>query len=366
MRSRQRRRTHAMSRYTAVTEGVIDRCQRDYQAGCDLGLSIPGLSAIKAAVIATESLEADRLLRASPKVILDAPFEAMSDWSMATLAEMLFALAGSTRGIFSLPKEERDRLMDRAWAALEQALDSPTASPMLWYEDIYTDVAEEYRIKGNRRAIELLKRGLAFNLRHHEGNDADNFLRDLAETHLWLGELNRGLAILTALLHNDPSDIWTYNIIALTFGHFGLADLGLEVTQRGLEVIEATGDPEGLHHQFAESLERLHECKQRGKEAQVTPAVLADFRATLALDLAAVQHRPIAELCRDLIPDLDVVRVKSPPTMPNMPQSSPSPKSRPRRRSRPRELKLGRNDPCWCGSGKRYKHCHRRSDLDRK
>src|SRR5688572_24613704 len=22
----------------------------------------------------------------------------------------------------------------------------------------------------------------------------------------------------------------------------------------------------------------------------------------------------------------------------------------------------GRNDPCWCGSGKKYKHCHRKSD----
>jgi preprotein translocase subunit SecA len=24
--------------------------------------------------------------------------------------------------------------------------------------------------------------------------------------------------------------------------------------------------------------------------------------------------------------------------------------------------KLGRNDPCWCGSGKKYKHCHLRQD----
>ena len=23
-----------------------------------------------------------------------------------------------------------------------------------------------------------------------------------------------------------------------------------------------------------------------------------------------------------------------------------------------KEKKLGRNDPCWCGSGKKYKHCH--------
>jgi preprotein translocase subunit SecA len=23
---------------------------------------------------------------------------------------------------------------------------------------------------------------------------------------------------------------------------------------------------------------------------------------------------------------------------------------------------VGRNDPCWCGSGKKYKHCHMRTD----
>ena len=23
---------------------------------------------------------------------------------------------------------------------------------------------------------------------------------------------------------------------------------------------------------------------------------------------------------------------------------------------------IGRNDPCWCGSGKKYKHCHYRVD----
>lgn len=26
--------------------------------------------------------------------------------------------------------------------------------------------------------------------------------------------------------------------------------------------------------------------------------------------------------------------------------------------ARPREVELGRNDPCWCGSGKKYKRCH--------
>ena len=26
------------------------------------------------------------------------------------------------------------------------------------------------------------------------------------------------------------------------------------------------------------------------------------------------------------------------------------------------ELSLGRNEPCWCGSGKKYKHCHMKAD----
>jgi len=28
------------------------------------------------------------------------------------------------------------------------------------------------------------------------------------------------------------------------------------------------------------------------------------------------------------------------------------------------EQGLGRNDPCWCGSGKKYKHCHMRQDME--
>jgi preprotein translocase subunit SecA len=39
--------------------------------------------------------------------------------------------------------------------------------------------------------------------------------------------------------------------------------------------------------------------------------------------------------------------------------SAPPPVAQTVRRERP---KVGRNDPCWCGSGKKYKHCHFRSD----
>lgn len=353
------REPHAMSRYTCVTEGLIEKCQQDYLAGLDLGQSIPGLSATEAAVIVAESLDGDRLMDAPLDVLLMRPFGPMNDWSLAILAELLFAIADQARTMENIPKERVQEIRERAWAALEQALDSPTASPMLWYEDIYFEVAQEYWVKDDRRAVELMRRGLTHNLRYNGGNNADNFLRDLAETYLRLGELDQGLAMFAGLLCNDPADIWTYNVIALSFNHFGLADLGIEATRRGLELIEATGDPEGLQDQFVESLEGLRQSEKRGREAEVALNVLADFRAALALDFGAGRHQPVTELCRELVPDLDQVPVKDPPEMPDLPLPRVLDQGR---RPRWTGQRLGRNDPCWCGSGKKYKHCHMRSD----
>ena len=314
--------THALSRYTAVTEGVIEKCQEDFRAGRDLGRSIPGVDATKATLIAIQSLAADALVHAPPDVILVRPFGPLDDWSLAVLAEILFSIEDQMRGRITILKGQRRRVLERAWAALEQTLDSPTTSPLLWYEDIFFDVAQEYRVKGEQRAIELLKRGLAHNLHYNEGNNADSFLRDLAETHLWLGESDRGLGILTALLRNDPADIWTYNLVAITFDRFGLVDVGMEATRRGLDVLAATDDPEGLHDQLLRSLDDLRQSENRGREVDVDPSVLADFRAALALDLAAGLHRPLAALCRELIPDLDQVPVKRHPQAPDLPPSS--------------------------------------------
>jgi tetratricopeptide (TPR) repeat protein len=284
-----------------------------------MGRSIPGLEATKATIIAVESLAADALLHAPPEVILVRPFGSLDDWSLAVLAEILFSIAdqmGSGKGIL---KGQRRRVLDRAWAALEQALDSPTASPLLWYEEAFYDVAQEYRLRGKRRAIELMKRGLAHNLRHNQGSNADSFLRDLAETYLWVGELDQGLAILTLLLRNDPADIWTYNLAAITFDHFGLAKLGVKVARRGLEVLAVTGDPDDLHAQLLRSLDDLQRSEKSGREADVTQSVLADFHAALALDSDTGLHRPITQLCHELITDLDQVPVKELAQAPDLP-----------------------------------------------
>lgn len=193
-------------------------------------------------------------------------------------------------------------------------------SPLVWYEDVFFDVAQEYRLKGDPRAVDLIKRGLAHNLRYNSGNNADGLLRDLGETYLWVGALDEGLALFTAVLRNDPADIWTHNVIGVTFDRFGLAKLGIEATRRGLEVLDATGDPEELRDQLLDTLKGLEEGKHPDKEGSIEPSVLADFRSALALDLDAGEGRPIVELCHDLVPDLDQVPVKREPQPSDLPR----------------------------------------------
>jgi preprotein translocase subunit SecA len=71
---------------------------------------------------------------------------------------------------------------------------------------------------------------------------------------------------------------------------------------------------------------------------------LLDERTTPAPDYAAIEMPEILELRRTL----DGFAQRS---------EEHKPSAKP---------KLGRNDPCWCGSGKKYKYCHLRKDRERK
>jgi hypothetical protein len=310
---------HAYSRYAGVTEDVIHKLQQDYFAGRDLGRSIPDLDETQAAIIVAESLEADRAWTTLPELLVEGkPLEPTpNDWTRATLAELFFTVEDEARTQAN-KKAQRD-FRALAWAMLEDICKSPTASPMLWYEDIFFDVGQELRGRGEREALKFLKQALAHNLHHDGGSNAKFYLRDLAETCLWVDDLDAGLRILTGMLRNDPADVWTYNLMAITFDQFGLTEVGAEAAQRGLELVEATGDPEKLRDQLLDSLGDLRKSEQRGREAKVAPAVLAGLRAALALDFDAGEHRPIAELCSELVPDLDQVPVKRLPEKPDLP-----------------------------------------------
>jgi tetratricopeptide (TPR) repeat protein len=248
---------HASSKYWTVTDDLIDKCQRDFQHKRDLSHTAPSLSAAEVAAIAVESMEADQLVDMDSALTPGYPLEQLSDWSLTVLAEQLMQAADAAQDAGLDRPDVIEHLRARAWTALELALDSPIASPLVWYEDIFLDVAQEYWMRGDRRAIDLVKRGLAHDLRHYEGKNAENWLRDLAEAHLWVGELDEGLTLFAALLRNDPGDVWIYNGMAFMCSHIGLADLGAEAASRGLALLDMAGDPDRIRVQLDRMLDEL-------------------------------------------------------------------------------------------------------------
>jgi len=360
---------HAGSRYMCVTIPAIEALQRAYFSGHNLGQIIPGLDADNAAVIVAETLEADRVHNIPPNRLFSGKedLSPMTDFKRASLAELLFLTSELARDQFK-DHEEATNWWALAMATLQECAESPTASPLLWYEDIYADLGfaargNKFEPGDNNEALSWFKRGLAHSLTSDEGGDALNFLRDLAETHLIAGELDTGLGMLAALLRHDPADIWTYNIMAISFYTYGLTDLGAEATRRGLALLDARGDKEDLREQLTNCLAQMETAESHGREAEVSPTVLEEIRAALALDFDAGPPHTIKNLCRELVPDLDNIPVKRPMT----PEDLPLPPAPPRHQRReekqpptssPPAEKPGRNAPCWCGSSKKYKHCH--------
>jgi hypothetical protein len=364
-KKRMPEREHAQSRYMCVTVGLIEGLQQAFLDGQDLGQVVTDIDADTAAVIVAESLEADRVWNLpAERLLSDVKKGPMSDFKHAALAEIAFSIEAAAREIKN--EEQADTWWAAAMASLEETLHSPTASPILWYEDIFIDLAQTMRgdtPKDERKAMNWLKQGLAHNLKFNDGGYAVSILRDMAERYLVEGKLDRGLNMLAAVLRHAPADIWTYNIMAISFDSYGLTELGSEAARRGLELLDAQGDPEALREQLENCLARMETSERQGREAEVAPETLADLRAALALDFDAGTPRPLGVLSRELVPDLDDMPTKRP----MRPSDVPLPDRdalRPRQTRSPAE-QPGRNDPCWCGSGKKYKHCHLRQDRKR-
>jgi hypothetical protein len=273
---------------------------------------------------------------------------------MVVLAEMFFTWAADIRekggdDIFAQTRMAEYTAL--AWAALEHAATSPTCSPMVWYEEICFELGQQFRREGDPQSLDYMQRGLYHNLRYSDGNNLANFVRDLAETHLYLGQLNQALPLLTGLLQNDPADVWTYNMIAFVFKDFGLIPPGRQAAERGLELIKLPGqEEEGLEEQLTEAVKELNTHSGPNREVETDPRLLADLRQALALDFEAGQRLTPDELAHQLLPDLETIPLKIPRSAPILP---PPPV---------RIAKPNRNDPCWCGSGKKYKHCHLSQD----
>ena len=301
---------HASSAYQCVTMGLIDFLQTEFFAGReDFSDAVPSLSREQAAAIVAETLEADRAWNLPPSQLLsDYRLGPDNDFKRAVLAGILFEVAKTAR-------QNKDPEGERFWqaaamAALEEALLSPFASPMLWYEDIFWEMVFALEHDETDEKRDWLKRGLAFNLRFHEGNNALNFLRDLAETYMEGGDLDQGLQMFATLLRHDPADLWTYNHIAITFDQYGLTEIGAQAIRRALELPDDTGEREKLRPQLEKCLDAMQKSQLRGREKAVSPPILQALRAALSLDFNAAIERPLEALCHELVPGLDKVPVK--------------------------------------------------------
>jgi hypothetical protein len=100
-------------------------------------------------------------------------------------------------------------------------------------------------------------------------------------------------------------------------------------------------------------------------ETYFVPTKLEDLIADM-MDEDLLYDSPYSDLLWDLEEDEDkeawIDSDVEPPVDPGMSPISWLTSSQPETRSRPR---LDRNDPCWCGSGKKYKHCHWREDQEK-
>ncbi len=140
---------------------------------------------------------------------------------------------------------------------------------------------------------------------------------DKAQSLLALGRKSEAEAVLTALVERFPDHAWAY--IGWSDLYWFYRDSPGDYT-RAEQILRLALDRQDLRNRDAilSRMEQLNEERQRPQPATPKP--------------------PVAKLA------------SSPP-------STPSPLAAASRGKSPTR-KVGRNNPCWCGSGKKYKNCH--------
>jgi len=311
---------HAMTRYLRVTDAIIEEVQRAHREGGDLYKVAPWLAHDAKRVILAVTLDADRATRLPLRRLLEdeAALEPKTDLKCVAVSELLANTPAGARG-----RASETAIEERALVLLEEAGRSPYACPTLTYEPLYRDLAEAALLSDDEDdrmvALDWLKRALAHNLRYEKGEDAVNGLVDLASAYLQLGELDRGLTILTHLLERDPADVWIYRFMATGFGVVGLGALGLRAAARGIALVDEEDDEE-LHDELLMAQFELQTGQPPSREAEVSPAVLAAFEAALALDPDAGRGEPPDVLCQALVPGWADVPVKAPLRFKDLPE----------------------------------------------
>jgi|GEM_PF-5285255 len=231
---------------------------------------------------------------------------ALDDWQRCLVAERLIGMGSSEDAVrFLIPVG-----VEGKW------------HPAVSYVDLFDSLAAEWQ---RRAAPDMVAQTLERNAAHAQAEDAENapmaelnFAQALCDA----GDIDRALGIFTRRIRAQPLDPWIYTVMGDALAEAGRPTWAAAVLKRGLEVLRHAGDPEHLGILFLEQLDDLPSATAPAGRARPMPQELA---ALLQAHL---------------------------PPAPAAPPPALAPAVRPRR-----VIKVGRNDPCPCGSGKKYKRC---------
>ncbi|MCP4199617.1 MAG: hypothetical protein GY762_20930 [Proteobacteria bacterium] len=151
---------------------------------------------------------------------------------------------------------------------------------------------------------------------------------------LWdLGRQAESEACYADLVEKLPDEAWSYIGWA---DHYWIFRNSTKVYAKGEEILlRALARPE-LNDRM-DALERLADLYEEWE--------IPEKQAEIEAEMDAIREQHSKRFIEGNKQDLDFILTDKPAVAP---PSDPAKTS----------AKLGRNDPCWCGSGKKYKHCH--------
>jgi tetratricopeptide (TPR) repeat protein len=410
---------HVANRFARLTDDFIDACQKEHRSGTPVDIEElserfpPEIRTL----IARESIDADRLVKAGPEVLIDRELNTFGDWMLLCVSDLLAAIIGDEDESGDLEPELLQTAYKRSNQALTLAADSATASPLVNYTALFMQLAYLAGEKNEAESVTLLLRAVANENWQNDGEKSEELLLELVGLWNRLENTERADELLAALIRWAPDAIAYYHLGSHYLREAGRNEAALALARRGLELVGTKGDEEDLGQALKVDVEELLKAvapapaetaeevqdgevqKEGAEEANsdndtstaATPGdegvevkkdgsdgddgdegddgvtEVADVVPTgpgvpaskslieaLTTDFDGGEESDVEVFCAAALPELTDLPAKRDLTSEDLDGYEELDVPETFRRQGP---KVGRNEPCPCGSGKKYKRC---------
>ncbi len=358
---------HVANRFARLTDDFIDACQKEFRAGppVDIEELAERFPPDSRKLIARESIDADRLVKAGPEVLIDRELDTFGDWMLLCISDLLKAIIDDEEE-GDLDPELLQTAYKRSDDALTIAANSPTASPLVNYTALFMQLAYHAGEKNDGESVTLLMRAIANENWQNDGEESEELLLELVGLLNRLNETKRADELLAALICWAPDAIAYYHLGSHYLRENGRNQAALAVAKRGLELVGSKGDEEDLGEALKVDIEELERAlapvdqpdssveAKESEEAAPAPDASKALAAALTTDFEGGEDEEVEVFCARALPELAELPTKRGLTSADVDGYEELQVPETFRRQGP---KVGRNDPCPCGSGKKYKKC---------